>query len=77
MRHTPQTTAAAAASLEATKALLGLQRRGYLHRAERRDFGWLAVIKQGEPPVVMYSPEGVMTFVRNHTQPHGLAPVRS
>ncbi|BFO23067.1 hypothetical protein SHKM778_94550 (plasmid) [Streptomyces sp. KM77-8] len=56
MRNTPTTAEQAQENLQATKALLGLQQRGYLHAAERRSFGWIAVIKRGEPPVVMHSP---------------------
>ncbi|MFD7614134.1 hypothetical protein [Streptomyces sp. NPDC059828] len=76
MRNTPTTDEQAQENLQATKALLGLQQRGYLHTAERRAFGWIAVIKRGEPPVVMHSPKGVMEFVANHGMPQDLEPVR-
>ncbi|CAM5444085.1 hypothetical protein SALBM311S_11638 [Streptomyces alboniger] len=76
MRNTPTTDEQAQENLQATKALLGLQQRGYLHTAERRSFGWIAVIKRGEPPVVMHSPKGVMEFVANHGMPQDLEPVR-
>src|SRR5690606_41738193 len=58
MRNTPTTDEQAQANLQATKALLGLQQRGYLYAAERRSFGWIAVIKKGTPPVVMHSATG-------------------
>ncbi|MGW3426187.1 hypothetical protein [Streptomyces phaeochromogenes] len=76
MRNAPQTTDQAAESLKATKALFNLRERGHLYRAERRDFGWIAVTKQGAPPVVMYSPAGVMQFIEEYTQPKELHPVQ-
>ncbi|MEU2159284.1 hypothetical protein ABZ532_30470 [Streptomyces sp. NPDC019396] len=76
MRNTPTTDEQARENLQATKALCGLQQRGYLYAAERRPFGWIAVIKKGTPPVVMHSPKGVMEFVANHGMPQGLEPVR-
>ncbi|WP_432159248.1 hypothetical protein [Streptomyces sp. bgisy153] len=76
MRNTPTTDEQAQANFQATKALLGLQQRGYLHAAERRSFGWIAVIEKGTPPVVMHSAQGVMEFVANHGMPQDLEPVR-
>lgn len=76
MRNTPATNEQAQANLQATKALLELRQRGYLYAAERRPFGWIAVIKKGAPPVVMHSAKGVMEFVANHGMPQDLEPVR-
>ncbi|MEW2302169.1 hypothetical protein AB0958_19685 [Streptomyces sp. NPDC006655] len=75
MRNAPEQQDPADASFQATKALFELEKAGHLHRAERHTFGWVAVIRQGQPPVIMHSPAGVHQFIENHMQGRALSPV--